>query len=178
MLICWLKSAHPPREAVQKLSVIMTYAMIVNVFFVGMEFFTAFYSGIAHHAEPLRYMFAGMEGHSALTPWMWTSMILSILALVLLIRPRYRKDERLLAVACGMVFFSLWIDTGIGLIVAGFIPSPVGEITVYAPTVPEMLITLAIWAIGTLILTVLYKIALSVREEPLESSPAAIAAHL
>ena len=63
-------------------------------------------------------------------------------------------------------FVSLWIDKGIGLIVAGFVPSPLGAVTEYAPTLPEILIVLAIWAIGSLILTVLYKIALSVREAP------------
>jgi len=67
-------------------------------------------------------------------------------------------------VACGMVFLSLWIDKGIGLIVAGFVPSPLGVVTGYAPSVPEMLISLGIWAVGALTVTVLYKIAISVRE--------------
>jgi Ni/Fe-hydrogenase subunit HybB-like protein len=178
MLICWLTNARPPREAIQKLALIVTYAMVINVFFVGMEFFTAFYSGIPEHMEPFLYMFRGLEGHSGLTPWMWNSMILAALALVLLIRPRYRADDRMLAIACGMVFISLWIDKGIGLIVAGFVPSPMGVVTEYAPTVPEMLIVLAIWAVGALILTVLYKIALSIREQPLFSTAAPIASHV
>jgi molybdopterin-containing oxidoreductase family membrane subunit len=70
-----------------------------------------------------------------------------------------------------MVFLSLWIDKGIGLIVAAFVPSPLGAVTGYAPSLPEMLIALGIWAVGSLILTVLYKIALSVREVP-DYSPA------
>jgi molybdopterin-containing oxidoreductase family membrane subunit len=86
---------------------------------------------------------------------------------VLLLVPRYRHNEKLLAVACGMVFSSLWIDKGLGLIVAAFVPSPLGVVTEYAPSLPEILISLAVWAVGMLILTVLYKIALSVREEPL-----------
>ncbi|GAH44731.1 unnamed protein product, partial [marine sediment metagenome] len=53
----------------------------------------------------------------------------------------------------------------LGLIVPGFIPSPTGEIIEYWPTVPEALITLGVWALGFLILTVLYKIAISVSEE-------------
>ena len=65
-----------------------------------------------------------------------------------------------------MVFFSLWIDKGIGLIVAAFVPSPLGDVTEYSPSLPEALIALAIWAAGSLILTVLYKIALTVRERP------------
>ncbi len=86
--------------------------------------------------------------------------------------PPYRKNERLLAIACGAVFLSLWIDKGIGSIVAGLVPSPLGAVTEYAPSVPEMLIVLGIWAVGMLILTVLYKIAISVRDEPLCSTGA------
>ena len=129
-----------------------------------MEFFTAFYSGIPEHTESLRYMFFGLEGHTRLTPWTWISVILAVASLVLLLVPRWRHDHRLLAGACTMVFLSLWIDKGIGLIVAGFVPSPLGAVTEYAPTAPEGLISLAIWAIGSFILTALYKVALSVRE--------------
>jgi len=98
-------------------------------------------------------------------PWMWASMALAVISLVLLITPRYRANERLLAVACVMVFASLWIDKGMGLIVGGFVPSPLGHVTSYVPTLPEVSITLAIWAVGVLMLTVLYKMALAVREE-------------
>jgi Ni/Fe-hydrogenase subunit HybB-like protein len=167
------------REAIQKLSIIVTYAMAISVFFVLMEFFTAFYSGIPEHTESLRYMFFGLDGHAGLAPWMWISMILAAASLVLLIVPRYRHNEKFLAVACGMVFLSLWIDKGIGLIVAAFVPSPLGAVTGYTPSLPEGLIVLAIWAVGALILTVLYKIALSVREEPLHSAapPAQVEVH-
>jgi Ni/Fe-hydrogenase subunit HybB-like protein len=167
MLIARLTRCHPAREAVQKLANIVTYAMLISLFFVAMELFTAFYSRIPEHLEPLQYLFLGLDGRARLVPWMWVSMLFGAASLVLLIVPRYRSNERLLAIACGMVFLSLWIDKGIGLIVAGFVPSPLGAVTEYAPTLPETLISLGIWAIGALILIVLYKIALSVREEPL-----------
>jgi len=48
--------------------------------------------------------------------------------------------------------------------VAGFIPSPLGKITEYTPTLPEIAITVGVYAIGFLVLTVLYKIVLGVRE--------------
>ena len=51
------------------------------------------------------------------------------------------------------------------MVVAGFVPSPLGHITAYTPTVPELLISLSIYGVGALILTLLYKIALSVREQ-------------
>ncbi|MFY9728897.1 MAG: NrfD/PsrC family molybdoenzyme membrane anchor subunit [Bryobacteraceae bacterium] len=166
LLIHRLTRFSAGREAIQKLAVIVTYATVISVFFVLVEFFTAFYSRIPEHTESLRYMFVGLGGHARLAPWMWTSMLLAVVSLVLLLVPRYRHNEKLLAMACGMVFLSLWIDKGIGLIVAAFVPSPLGAVTEYTPSVPEILIVLGIWAVGSLILTVLYKIALSVREEP------------
>jgi molybdopterin-containing oxidoreductase family membrane subunit len=64
-----------------------------------------------------------------------------------------------------MVFLSVWIEKGVGLIVGGFVPSPLGTVTRYVPTLPEISITLAIWAVGFLMITVFYKIAIAVREE-------------
>jgi molybdopterin-containing oxidoreductase family membrane subunit len=170
LIVARLTRTAVPREAVQKLAVIVTYAMSISLFFVLMEFFTAFYSAIPEHSESLRYMFVGIEGHTRLAPWMWLSMLLGVASLVLLIVPRYRQSDKLLPVACTMVFLSLWIDKGIGLIVAAFVPSPLGAITEYTPSFPETMIALGIWAVGLLILTVLYKIALSVREGLLFSS--------
>ena len=52
-----------------------------------------------------------------------------------------------------------------GMVVAGFNPSPLGHVTKYVPTAPEVLIGLGVYGIGALIVTVLYKTALSVRGE-------------
>ena len=49
--------------------------------------------------------------------------------------------------------------------IGGFIPNQFGTITEYWPTMPETIITLGVWAIGFLTLTILYKVAISVREE-------------
>ena len=70
-----------------------------------------------------------------------------------------------MALACISVFISLWIDKGFGLVVGGFVPNPFERVTEYWPTLPETLITLAVWAIGFLVLTILYKIAVSIKEE-------------
>jgi molybdopterin-containing oxidoreductase family membrane subunit len=155
----------PGRVALQKVAQIVTYAMIANVFFLLVEFFTVFYSGVPEHLRHFQYLLFGLDGKTALVPWMWTSIVLAVVALVLLINPTTRRKESILAVACGAVFISIWIDKGMGLIATGFIPSPTGEIFEYLPTVPEILITVGIWGLGFLILTLLYKITISVREE-------------
>ena len=50
------------------------------------------------------------------------------------------------------------------MVVTGFVPSPLGKVTAYLPTLPEIADRRsAIYAIGALLITVFYKIALSVR---------------
>jgi molybdopterin-containing oxidoreductase family membrane subunit len=152
------------REAIRRLSLIITYTMTINLFFLLVELFTTFYGEIPEHMAHFEFLFVGLNGHAPLAVWMWISVILAVIALVFLMTPRYRNDEKLLAVACVMVFLSLWIDKGLALVVGGFMPTPLGHVTSYVPTLPEISVTLGIWAVGFLMLTIFYKIALSVRE--------------
>jgi len=153
------------KEPIQMLAKMVTYALVISIFFVLMEIFTVFYSQIPEHMHSFQYLFAGLEGHDRLVPWMWSAIAMAGLAVLLLINPRTRRNEAFLAVACVAVFVSLWIEKGLGLVVTGFIPSPLEKITEYSPTGPEILITAGVWAMGLLILTILYKIAVSVKEE-------------
>jgi Ni/Fe-hydrogenase subunit HybB-like protein len=153
------------KEPIQMLAKIVTYALIISIFFVLMEIFTVFYSQIPEDMQSFKYLFVGLEGHNRLVPWMWSAVVLAGLAVILLLNPRTRKNETFLAVACAAVFVSLWIEKGLGLVVTGFIPSPLETITEYSPTGPEILITVGIWALGLFILTILYKVAISVKEE-------------
>lgn len=155
----------PGKEAIQSLGKIVTYCMLINVFFLGLELFTAFYSQIPGHMHSFVYLYAGLHGYNQLVPIMWVSSILAAIAVFMLVFPQIRKNESLLAVACVATFFSLWIDKGFGLVVGGFVPNPFERITEYWPTLPEAMITMAVWAIGFLVLTILYKIAISVKEE-------------
>jgi Ni/Fe-hydrogenase subunit HybB-like protein len=153
------------REAIQKLAVIVTYALAINIFLILAEVFTAFYSEIPAHEEHFQYLFIGLNSDRHLVPWMWLSVLLSWVALALLLVPRWRTKIRLLVVACVCVFVSIWLDKGLGLIVGGLVPSPLGAVTRYMPTLPESVIVLGIWAGGALMITVFYKITLSVWEE-------------
>jgi len=157
------------QEAIQKLVTIVTYAALINVFFVLLEFFTAYYSNIPGHMHTLDYLFFGLHGHGQLVPWMRVSTIFGIIAIIMLLVPATRKREDTLAIACILLFISLWIDKGIGLVIGGFVPTPLEEITAYHPSFQEIMITLGVWASGFFILTVLYKIALAVKEEKMVS---------
>ena len=155
----------PGKEQIGTLAIIVTYAMILNVFFFMLEVFTAFYSQIPGHMHPIVFLFKGLEGHGNFVPWMWTAAVFAILSLVLLIVPATRRNEGTLTVACIILIIATWIDKGLGLIVGGFTPTPFHTVTEYWPTTPEMLITIGVWATGFFVLTILYKIAVSVKEE-------------
>ena len=139
--------------------------MIANVFFLGLEIFTVAYSQIPGHVHSFQYLYYGLHGHSSLAFLMRFSLILGLFAIFLLILPISRQNNGMLVFACASVFISLWIDKGFGLVVGGFVPNPFEKVTEYWPTLPEALIALGVWAIGFLILTILYKVAVSVKEE-------------
>ena len=153
------------KQAINKLSVIVTYAAIVNFFLLGMEFFTAFYSNIPSHMHGLQYLFFGLHGETQLVPWMWLSIIVGLGSLLVLLIPKLRTSSPWLIAACIGIVVSIWIDKGVGLIIGGFVPSPLEEIVGYIPNLNEIIITIGIWSIGILILTLLLKIAVAVKTQ-------------
>jgi len=155
----------PGKKAIQTLSKTVLYAMIISIFFVLLELFTAFYSQIPGHTHAFVYQFVGLHGHGNLVPWTWAFAVLAVIATLMLLVPSIRENETTLAIACVMVFISLWIEKGVTLVITGFIPNPLEKITEYVPTIPELAITVGVWATGFLVLTILYKVAVSVKEE-------------
>jgi molybdopterin-containing oxidoreductase family membrane subunit len=155
----------PGKEQILTLGSIVTYALILNVFLFLCELFTVFYSQIPGHMDHFTYLFFGYEGQGNLVPLMWAAFALMSAAIVILVIPACRRDEGILAVACVLTVLGTWIDKGFGLVVGGFVPNPLHEVTEYWPTLPEALITLAVWATGFLIISVLYKVATTVKEE-------------
>jgi molybdopterin-containing oxidoreductase family membrane subunit len=155
----------PGKEALKKLGQIITYAMIISVFFFLMEVFTAYYSNIPEHKHHFEYLYLGHAGNYTMVPYMWASAIFAVAALIILILPQLRNNETWLALGAAAVFISSWLEKGLGLITGGFTPSPLGRYTTYTPTLPEVAITIGVWSLGIFILTVLYKVATSVKEE-------------
>jgi Ni/Fe-hydrogenase subunit HybB-like protein len=169
ILLCFIVRKFTPfdpgKEQIRTLSSIVAYAMILNVFFFLLELFTAFYSQIPGHMHPIVYLFSGLEGHGKLVPWMWTAACFAVLALFLLIVPSTRRNENTLLLACLSVVISTWIDKGLGLVIGGFIPNPFEKVFEYWPTFPEIVISVGVWGTGIFVITVLYKITVSVKEE-------------
>lgn len=154
----------PGEKAIRTLALIVTYALGINLFFVLVELFTGLYSDIPEHVEHFQYLFFGLEGHHSLVVWIWTSVLVSLAAFLFLLIPRFRNNLKVLGWLAAAVILSVWIEKGLGMVITGFIPSPLGGITEYGPTAVELMVSIGIYGLGALILTVLYKIAISIRE--------------
>ena len=99
-----------------------------------------------------------------MVPWMWTGAVLSLICVVCLLVPRIREREGALALIAVAVIVAVWIEKGMGMIVTGFVPSPLGEVSTYTPTLSEIAITVGVYAMGFMILTLLCGIVVNVRK--------------
>jgi molybdopterin-containing oxidoreductase family membrane subunit len=165
LIVRKLTKFDPGREQIQTLAKIAAYGVVINLFFFLCEVFVVYYSSIPEHLDHFNYLYFGLDGHGALVPWMRASIILMVVGIILLVNPVTRKNENILAVACITVFAGTWIDKGLGMISGGFVPSPLHHVNEYVPTLPEIIIAAGVWAIGFLVLTALFKIAVSIKEE-------------
>lgn len=149
------------REALAKIAELMAYAMFVNLFFMGCEMFKEMYSD-THHAKHLVYLYAGLEGHTALVPWAWFSLIASVAAFVLFLIPKTRTNLVTLNIGCGLIFAAVFIEKGMGLVVPGYTPSVLGEIYEYSPTGIEWQVSIGIFGVGALLFTLMSRVAIAV----------------
>ena len=139
---------------------IIQVAMVINLFLLACEVFKEFYTDNLHVASA-RYLYVGLHGYNALVPWIWTAIGLNIIATLLLLTPATRKLS-FLNLACIMAIIGIWIEKGMGLIIPGFIPTPLGQIVEYTPTLNEILVCLGIWSFGMLLYTILVKSAIPI----------------
>ncbi len=163
LLLRRIADFDPGETVIQSLATIVAYFTSVSLFLVLVEIFTDLYSGVPAGRESLAYQYAAFRGSWGMTAWMWTSVSLMVCALIIFFIPKLRAWRPALVAACVGVFFSLWMDKGVALIVSGFEPSPLGSLTKYQPTLNEWGVALGVWALGALMLTVFYKIAVANR---------------
>jgi molybdopterin-containing oxidoreductase family membrane subunit len=145
-------------EAIWKIAELMAYAIFLNLFLHGAEAFKEYYSS-TEHLLYTRYWFQGIGEHRTLVPYAWSAIALNLLALVLFIVPRMRRNGVLMNIGCLATYAGCYIEKGMGLIIPGFTPDTLGEIYVYYPTMIEVRVAAGIFAAGFLLFTVLLKIA-------------------
>lgn len=144
---------------IDKVRIIVTVSLLINIFLAGSELFAEFYSESAHTVH-ISHLF-GLHGESLLAPWIWTSMTMNVLAAIILLSP-LRRNQTVLIFSCIIIIIGIWIEKGIGFVVPAFIPSTLGDFVQYIPSTNEIVITLGIWAFGLLIYTVLLKSAIPI----------------
>jgi molybdopterin-containing oxidoreductase family membrane subunit len=148
-------------SAISKLAIVTTVAAQVNLVMLLSELIFEFFTP-THHNISARYLFFGLGEHDALVPWIRTGIALNVTATITLMIHPLRKNPRVLMWACAALFLGIWVEKGIGLVIPGFIPSPLGEIVEYTPTWVELWVTAGIWAMGMFVLTVLVRVALPI----------------
>ena len=139
---------------------IVQVSMLINVFLLVNEVFKEFYSGNLHSISA-KYLFVGLHGHHALVPWIWSAILLNLTAMVLLILP-VSRSLKWLNLTCVLCIVGIWIEKGMGLVIPGFIPTPLGQMVEYSPSLNETLICLGIWAFGLLCYTLFLRMAVPI----------------
>ena len=152
-----------------KIAIIVTIAAQINLIMLGSEIFKEFYNQ-THHSISAIYLFFGIGGKNALTPWIWLSIGSNILATLTLTIHKFRNREVFRYAACIVLFVAIWIEKGMGLIIPGFIPSPFGIIAEYQPTFIEITITLGIWAFGLFVISLLVRSGFAVEQNLIKYS--------
>ncbi|TNE47953.1 MAG: polysulfide reductase [Deltaproteobacteria bacterium] len=148
-------------QTIRKLALIVTIAAQINLVMLGSELFKEFYSP-THHSASATYLFFGLKGYNSLVPVIWTAIFLNVIATLLFTFHRTRQNKSTLLLASLLLFVAIWLEKGMGLVVPGFIPSPLGEIVEYFPSWVEIAVTGGIWAMGCFVFTLLIKAALHI----------------
>lgn len=148
-------------DALQKIAELMSYAMFVNLLLVLAEVVKEYYSATEHLVH-FEYYFQGLGGKNALVPFAWSAVITSIVAFIIFIVPKTRNNLVTMNIGCVMILLGVYIEKGMGLVIPGFIPTPLGEIFEYVPTTTETVITFGVWAFGALLFTLMTKVAIAI----------------
>jgi Ni/Fe-hydrogenase subunit HybB-like protein len=148
-------------EALFKVAELMAYAMFLNLFLMGAEIFKEYYSNTIHLA-PFTYLYHGLHGHSSLVPWIWTSLCMNVTAFFIFLIPWTRRHLVTLNVGSVLIMAGVWIEKGMGFIIPGFVPDPLGEIYEYMPNGTEIMVSLGIWAAGLFVFTMFMRVAIPI----------------
>ena len=143
-------------KAINMLSTIVVACLTLALFLTMSEVVTELYHPTEHSAG-LRYLMFGHHGLTNLVPWFWGSLVAMVAGWICLMIPKVRKNYTVLPFVCVMVFLGIWVEKGMGLVIPGSIPTPIGEFAEYSPTLLEIMNCLGSWAVGFLILTFLVK---------------------
>ncbi len=148
-------------EAMEKIAELMAYFMFVNLFLLGAEVFKEYYWP-TEHVVHFQYLFSGLHGHNALVPFSTAFVGCGIAAFVLFLIPWTRRNTITRNIGCLLIYASVYIEKGLGLVIPGMTPDMLGEIYEYTPTLNELRVGAAIFSTGFLVFTLLTKLAIPI----------------
>jgi Ni/Fe-hydrogenase subunit HybB-like protein len=141
---------------------VLRITMPINLFLLGCELFYEFYTG-SLHAASARYLYFGLHGHNTLTWFIWSALLANTFATVVFVSPTLRRRTNLFMAACVLTILGIWTEKGMGLIVPGFIPNPVGQIVEYLPSLREILLSLGVLSLGAFVFTAMVKVIVAIQ---------------
>ncbi|GLH71868.1 menaquinol oxidoreductase [Geothrix limicola] len=148
--------------AIFKIAELMAYTMGFNLFLTAAESFKELYSGTEHMVY-FQYLLFGLEKngvhYNTLVPFAWASIITGFIAFLLFLIPKTRMNWTTLNIGCVLIYASVYIEKGMGLIIPGLTPDALGEIYVYRPSFTEVAVAAGIFSLGALVFTVMLKAA-------------------
>nr|VFJ64573.1 MAG: prokaryotic molybdopterin-containing oxidoreductase family, membrane subunit [Candidatus Kentron sp. DK] len=159
-----------PEGVITTLGWILAVTMQINLLLIGSELFTDFYHETGH-SDSARYRYLGLYDFGALQILSWAALAMNVAATAILTINPLRRRLFFLHIACVLGFFGIWIEKGMGLVVPGFIPTPLGEVFEYAPTSVEIGVSLGILAFGVLVFTLLTKAAIGFETGKISANP-------
>jgi molybdopterin-containing oxidoreductase family membrane subunit len=158
------RTSFKVRESLfNKLRLIIVVSAIINLIMLFSEVFKEFYTP-THHSLSAVYLFFGLEGHNSLVPWIWSAVVMNVIATLILMLNPGKNNPKVLLPASALLFASIWMEKGIGLIVPGLVPSPMGEIADYLPTWVEISVTFSVLALGVFVVCFLIRPAIIIEE--------------
>lgn len=148
-------------EAIFKIAELMVYTMFIYLFFTITELFKEFYSD-TQHIIYWKYLLFGVPENREIAIFSWASILMGLSAFFIFLVPSTRKNFFTLNIGAVLIYFSVYFEKGITLIIPGFSPDTLGQFYFYAPSVAEIRTAVMIFSGGALLFTFLTKIAIAI----------------
>lgn len=75
--------------------------------------------------------------------------------------PAARRNVLTMNLGCLLIYFSVYIEKGIALIIPGYTPDTLGQIYRYTPSATEIRVAMGVFSIGFLMFTLMVRVAVS-----------------
>jgi len=148
-------------EAIFRIAELMVYSMFIYLFFTIAELFKEFYSD-TEHIIYWKYLLLGVAKNREIALYSWASIFMGITAFLLFLIPSTRKNFLTLNIGAVLIYFSVYFEKGVTLIVPGFTPDVLGQFYFYTPSETEIRTAVMIFSAGAMLFAFLTKIAIAI----------------